>query len=133
MFKLIEAISLEPVRLPIKPGIKITPGHIVKIITYEDNLVVDICDGYDPLGIAGNRCIGGTSIDYKKIVRVYPQRMIADILKFDRKNNIQTGNSLYCDKRGVLTNVKPFENSIVLGKVITPADDGNRYMQILWI
>lgn len=133
MFKLVEAISLEPIRLPIKPGVKITPGHIVKTIEYEGSLVVDICDGYAPLGIAGNRCIGGQSVDYKKVVNVYPQRMIADLLKFDRNNLIEIGNSLYCDFSGVLTSKKPFENSIVLGKVITPAGDGRRYMQILWI
>lgn len=133
MFKLVEAITLEPIRLPIKPGIKIVPGHIVKTIYYEDNLVIDICDGYAPLGIAGNRCIGGTTIDYKRVVKVYPQRMIADLLKFDRKNIIEIGNSLYCNSNGVLTNKQPFEDSIVLGKVITPAGDNRRYMQILWI
>lgn len=133
MFKLVEAMSLEPIRFPIKPGVKITPGHIVKTTIYKDTIVIDICDGHKPLGIAGNRCIGGNEIDYKKVVKVYPQRMIADLLKFDRKNNIDIGNSLYCNDKGMLTSEKPFEDAIVLGKVITPANESRRYMQILWI
>lgn len=133
MFKIVESMSLEPVRLPVKPSTKITSGHIVKTTVYKGSVVIDICDGYEPLGIAGNRCVGGNELDYSKIVMVYPQRMIADILKFDRKNNIDIGNSLYCNKKGILTSKKPFDNSIVLGKVITPASKSQRYMQILWI
>jgi hypothetical protein len=133
MFKVVESISKDSVRFPVKPGVKLTPGHVVKIVEYEGNLVVDLCDGYNAIGLLGNRCFGGNEIDFTKKAKVYPQRMIADVMKFDRKNAIESGNSLYCNSDGVLSSKKPFEGSMVLAKVISPATKKKRAMQILWL
>jgi len=133
MFKLVEATNLDPVRFPVAPGAKLTPGHIVSIYDDEGTLVIDICDGINPFGILGNRCVGGNVIDFKKVAKVFPQRMIADIDKFDRKSNIEIGSSLYCNKHGILTSQKLRENSLVLAKVITPASKDKKHMQILWL
>lgn len=133
MLKIVEAVNKNSVRLPVKPGVKITPGHIVKTTMFGNQLVIDVCDGDSPFGISGNRCIGGTFVDYKRIVRVYLQRMIVNITKFDRNSNMGIGDSVYCNEVGVLTSNKPFLDSIVLGKVILPASDNRKDIQILWL
>jgi hypothetical protein len=131
--KLVEAVGISPMRFPVKPGVKLVPGHVVKIVEYEGNLVVDLCDGYNAIGLLGNRCLGGNEINFTKKAKIYPQRMIADVMKFDRKNTIESGNSLYCNTKGVLSSKKPFEGSMVLAKVVSPATENKRAMQILWL
>lgn len=133
MFKLVESTNSDPVRFPVAPGAKLTPGHIVSVYEHENHLVIDICDGREPLGILGNRCVGGNTIDFKNLAKVFPQRMIANISKFDRKNEIKIGDSLYCNERGVLSSKKPFKDSVILAKVITPVSKENKHIQILWL
>ena len=133
MFRLVEAANTDPVRFPIKPGAKLTPGCVIKITEYEGNQVADLCDGYSPLGILGNRCVGGNTIDFMRSANIFLQRMVADVGKFDRRNKVGVGTSLYCSRRGVLSSKKPFEGSIVLAKVITPANKEKKHMQILWL
>jgi len=135
MFKLIESMYQDPIRLPLKPGLKLTAGHVVKFAEYNGDVVIDLCDGYSPIGLLGNRCCGGNVVDFTKRSRalVYPQRMIADIGKFDRRNEVKVGDSLYCNARGVLSSKRPFENAYVLAKVISIPSTEKKYMQILWL
>ena len=133
MFKIIEVNTRDPVHLPVKPGIKLAPGHVVKVIDYQGDMVIDICSGNDALGLVKNRCTGGNKVDYLIKALVFPQRMIVNIDKFDRQNPIKAGDSLYCDECGVLSSKRPFENSFVLAKVIEPFTKEKKYMQILWI
>jgi hypothetical protein len=135
MFKLIESLCRDPLRFPVKPGTKLTPGHVVSIVEYEGYLVVDVCEGKNTLGLLGNRCVGGNQIDFdtKKFAKVFAQRMIVDVDKFDRTHKIEVGNSLYCNKRGMLSSKKPSDSSLVLAKVITPASEDKKHMQILWL
>lgn len=133
MFKLIDAISNEPIRFPVAPGANLKPGNIVSIYDHDGTLVIDICDGINPFGILGNKCVGGNTIDFKKLAKVFPQRMIVEIDKFDRKCNIEVNSSLYCNKHGILTSQKPNENSLVLAKVITTTSKEKKYIQILWL
>jgi hypothetical protein len=135
MFKIIESISPDPIRFPAKPEIKLTPGHIIKIIDYQGNLVVDLCDGSYAFGVVGNVVYGGSKLDFSKgsIAHVYPQRMVANIEKFDRKSDPVVGCSLYCNTKGMLSAKKPFENAIVLAKVIYLPSAEKKHMQILWL
>ena len=133
MFKIVESINKDPVRFPIKPGVKLTPGHIVKIVQHEKDLVIDICDGRNAFGLLGNRCVGGNDVDLTKKGKVFLQRMVVDVDKFDRKNPIDIGSSLYCSVRGVLSSKKPFDDAVVLAKVISPATTEKKHMQILWL
>lgn len=134
MFQLIESLILEPIRLPAKPGGYMAPGHVVKISEYYGDVVIERCDGFGPLGIVANRCFGENKhVDFTKIAEMFSQRMVANISRFDRRCEIRSGYSLYCSNNGLLTSNKPFEDSIVLAKVITPASKNNRYMQILWL
>lgn len=133
MFKVIEAISKDPVRLPVKPGVKLNPGNVIKVVEYNLDLVVDLCDGYSPWGLLGNKCIGGESIDLLNIAKVFPQRMIVDLSKFDIKNPINIGSSLYCNSQGILSSKIPFEGAFILAKVITPANSEKKHMSILWL
>jgi hypothetical protein len=133
MFKIVESITTKPIKFPVKPGVKLVPGQVISLVDYGDDLVVDKCDGYAPFGLLGNRCIGGNIVNFKKRANTFPQRMIADLNVFDRDNEINVGNSLYCNKDGVLSSKKPFENSYALAKVITPADKNRKHMQILWL
>ena len=133
MFKIIESNTRDPIRLPVKPGIRLSPGHVVKVIDYQGDIVIDICSGNNALGLVKNRCTGGTKVNYLLKAFVYPQRMILNIDKFDRKNPIKAGDSLYCDECGMLSSVKLFENSFVLAKVIEPLTKEKKHIQILWL
>lgn len=133
MFKLVESVCMEPVRFPIKPGIRLVPGHVVSIVDYKGDLVVDLCDGYSPFGLLGNRCFGGNFIDFQRKANIYPQRMVVDLNMFDREYEINIGSSLYCNKMGLLSSKRPFEYALVLAKVITPANEKKSHMQILWL
>jgi len=133
MFKLVEAASPDPMRFPIKPGTKLTPGDVVRIVEYQGDMVTERCDGYSALGLLGNRCIGGEDVDFSKMAKIYPQRMIADVGRFDKRSQIEVGSSLYCSKRGVLSSKKPFAGAMILAKVITPASKEKKHMQILWL
>lgn len=133
MFKLIESITRDPVRFPVKPGVRLAPGHVVKVVEYEGNLVIDLCNGENPLGLLGNKCLGGNTIDFTKVAKIYLQRMVADVSKFDRENKINIGSSLYCNSIGELSSKKLHEQSIILAKVISPATVEKKYMQILWL
>jgi len=133
MFKLVESLFTEPVRFPIKPGVSLAPGHIVSIVDYEGDLVVDLCDGNSPFGLLGNRCFGGGFIDFGRKANVYPQRMVVDLNRFDRDHEINIGSSLYCNKMGLLSSQRPSEHAFILAKVITPASEEKSHMQILWL
>ena len=133
MFKVVESIFKEPVRFPIKPGIVLSPGNVVRLVDFEGNLVVDLCDGNIPFGLLGNRCFGGSSINFQRKANVYPQRMIVDLNRFDRAHEIKIGDSLYCNNIGLLSSNRPFENAFVLAKVITPASKEKNHMQVLWL
>lgn len=124
---------MDPVRFPIKPGAILAPGNVVSIVDYEGDLVIDLCNGNLPFGLISNRCFGGNLINLQRKANIYPQRMIVDLSKFDRNNDINIGSSLYCNEFGILSSKKPFDNSFVLGKVISPANDKKSHMQILWL
>ena len=133
VLKVIEATFPEPIRLPVKPGTKLYPGSIVKLVEYDGTIVADKCDGYLPFGINYTKSFGNKDIDMSIIASIYPQRMVADVGRFDKKTKYSTGDSLYCNKLGILSNKKAFETSVVLAKVITPPGVRNKYMQILWL
>jgi hypothetical protein len=132
-FRLVESENPSPMRFPVKPGIKLMPGDVVKLIDYQGDMVADKCDGYNPLGLLGNKCVGDDIINYSKSAQIYPQRMIADVGRFDRRNKIGIGSSLYCSKKGVLSSKQPYAGAMVLAKVITPANEEKSHMQILWL
>lgn len=133
MFRIVESICSESVRFPIKPGVNISPGHILSIVEHEGCLVFDISNGCQPFGVAGNRVKGADNLDYRLIVHGYIHRMILDISKFDRKNRIDIGTSLYCSQEGMLTSKRLYPDSILLAKVIAPAGSGKKHMNILWL
>lgn len=133
MFKLVESLVIDPIRFPVKPGASLSPGHVISIVDYEGDLVVDLCTGNTPFGLLGNRCFGGNAVDFQRKARVYPQRMVVDLNRFDRSNDIKIGSSLYCNEHGLLSSKQPFEYAFVLAKVITPATKEKNHMQILWL
>jgi hypothetical protein len=129
MLKIIESVIRTPVRLPVKPGVKLSPGHVVKLEVYNGNLVATLCDNNNIFGLVGNRKIGLD--DLSSFVKIYPQRAVVSLNKCDRNNKIEIGNSLYVSE-GVLTTKKPFENSFCVAKVIEPPA-GKKPMTILWL
>jgi hypothetical protein len=133
MFKLVESVLKGAVRFPIKPGVSLAPGHVVSLVQYEDNIVVDLCNGTVPFGLVGNRCFGGSTLNLFRKAQVYPQRMVVDLNRFDRNFEINIGSSLYCNNVGLLSSNPPFEYAFVLAKVITPATEKKSAMQILWL
>lgn len=133
MFRVVESLSTDPIRFPVKPGVSLSPGHVVSIVDYKDDLVIDLCDGHTPFGLLGNRCFGGNTIDFHRKANIFPQRMVVDLNRFDRDNEIIIGSSLYCNNEGILSSKKPFDEALMLAKVITPATKKKNYMQILWL
>jgi hypothetical protein len=133
MFKIVECAFKHPIRLPIKPGIQIIAGHMVMTTDYKGHVVVDISDGYSFLGLAGSKCKGGSKVDYTNIVKIFPQRMVLRMDKYDRKYPIVSGTSLYVGKDGILTSRKPFESSVITAKVISPEDENRKYIEILYL
>lgn len=130
MFKILETNNKNPVRFPVVPGVKLSTGHIVKIVEYNNHLAIDLCDGYNAFGISGNRWSGEKELVLTKNIKIYPQRMIVTTNKYDRKNKINSCDSLYCNSKGMLTSKKPFEGAIVLAKVISCEKN---QIVILWI
>jgi hypothetical protein len=133
VFKIVESVSLSPIRLPVKPGIIVKSGHVVTIEDYNGYTVINICNGTNPFALVGKKCIGGNEVNTHKMANIYPQRMIVELDNFDRKNDVEIGNSLYCSTSGVLTSKKPFNSSVPLAKVIYAASVEKNHMQILWL
>ena len=137
MFKITESIG-DPINLPVKPGIKLLPGNIVSIIEYGDDLAIDLYHSYDgksPFGIVGKRFVSedGAAVDLTKTVKVYFHRMVVELTKFDKFNKIEVGSSLYAHKKGILTSKKPYNDSVLLAKVISPKTDEKKFISILWL
>ena len=133
VFKVVESLSLDPIRFPVKPGISLLSGNIVSVVSYKGDLVVDLCDGNYPFGLLENRCFGGNSVNFRQMARVYPQRMIVNLNRFDRYHEIIIGSSLYCNSKGILSSICPFENAFVLAKAITLTTSEKNHIQILWL
>jgi hypothetical protein len=134
MFKIVESINKAPIRFPIKPGVKIVPGCVVRLNELDGNIVVDISDGENVFGIASNACknISGR-LCFGDIVNVHVQRMIIRTDRFDKKYDIDIGSSLYVNKYGILTSLKPFDKSYIVAKVITPASEQKQFIEALWL
>jgi hypothetical protein len=133
MFKIVECAFTHPIRMPVKPGIRISAGHIVRTIDYKNHVVVDISDGYSFLGVAGNRCKGGAEVDYGNVVKIFPQRMVLRIDKYDKKYPMGAGSSLYVGFDGILTSRKPHERAVITAKVISPETEERKFIEILYL
>lgn len=133
-FEIRDSLISGKIRLPVKPGMKLIPGTIVKISNYNNNVVVDICDGENPFGLIKNKVINlNDYIDFSLMCEIHFHRMVLDTVRFDRKNYIEIGSSLYCNDKGLLTSKKPRDNSLILAKVISPSRGEKKHMTIFWL
>jgi hypothetical protein len=133
LFKIIKVAEKRPVRLPIKPGIKVYPGYVMMTAQYDNNLVLDISDGKGIFGIAGKKCIGGSNFSYQNVLEVWVQKMVFQTDKFDKTYEILKGSLLYVNNKGLLTSNKSNENIVSVGEVIVPLQNNKKYIEVHWL
>jgi hypothetical protein len=136
MFKIIESISMDPIRLPMCENISFfRPGFICKII---DHLYCDVSDGNSVFGILGERFDHTTKVNdheirLQKFVNVYTQRMIFRTNEYMFGDYYKSGAKLYVNNRGLLTVKEPYKDAVYYGRVISPPNVDRQYMEALWI
>ena len=134
MLKIIECIDRNLLlRFPIKPELKIIPGNLVKITEYQGSFLTEISDGHSIIGIATNKVIGANEIRYSSVVRIFSQRAILRTNKYDHKNKISAGDSLYCSNIGEITSKIPFEGAIPIGKAVSLSEDKKSILEFLFL
>lgn len=134
MLKIVESIYSRFVRLPIKPGIKLVPGQLVKTANYKDYTVIDVSDGYNVFGICSNRVYSeNIEVDYKCLAKVYCQKSIVHTDNFDRNCKLSIGCSLYSNQHGMLTSNKLYNNFIIIGKLISLFDINRKYIEFIFL
>jgi len=136
MFRIVEKLGDEPMRFPVKPRVWFEPGMVVKVVRFGPDLVIDACDGYDAIGLAGSELYldaNEPALDPKFMLEVWPQRMVFRTNKYDLRCPMETADPLYSGWDGFLTTKKPFADATMLGRVITPPLADRSFFEALWV
>lgn len=130
MFKIVESLILDPIRIlsPLKSRVK--PGSIGQLKEFDGNIVCELSDGTRPFGIVGD--VIYTDSKYK-FIQVFPQRMVFKTNEYEWKKNYSGGCSLYVSKNGRFTSEKPFKDALCVAKMISPPDERKGYFEALWL
>lgn len=134
MFKIIEKISY-PIRLPIKPNVKLKPGMVGRITDFENNTVIDIGNSHMFSGIIGNRRYSNTaSISWEKehLVKIWTGRMIFRTDMFDRSSKFKDSR-IYVNKEGLLTSEEPFDDACIVARLISGPSDSRKWLEALFL
>lgn len=124
MLKIIEHIC-EPVRFLVDWDVEdIDPGRIVQFTEIKGNTKVTISDGSRPFGVAGE-------MDPSGLIYVHFDTMIFRTDVYEPFRKYHSGDSLYVNDRGYLTNVKINEHSHLVGHVVSLFENGQ--IEINWI
>ena len=136
MFKVVEKICDEPLRMLAKPGVKFRPGFVVKLVELGGDMVCDLADEKNALGIAGSRLhIKDESLRFepKSMLKVWAQRMVFRTDLYDKTHEMCTGMSLFVSDDGLLTTGKPEGTKLYVAKLISPPDEEHAYLEALWL
>ena len=137
MLKIIEKVEPGPIRFPAKPGVNLQAGCIGRVVDYEGVQVVDLSDGYGVFGVIGNkRMMNYISFDREDLVSIWPQRMVFKTSQYDRESIIKYigGQSLYVNRKGLLTPQKPREDCLCIAKLTkVPGKGSLNYIEALWL
>ena len=136
MFKIVEKLCDSPIRMLVKPGVKIRCGVVVKLIDFNGDIVADICDdGKSAFGITSNYCFNKTNaIIYNKyyMINIWSQRMVFRTTNFNKGSEYNPGTAIYTNKNGILTAEK-YNDGICIARVISGPGNGRNWMECLWL
>lgn len=123
MLKIIESLC-PPIRF-LPKGDKFVPGVIIQLVEVNGTPCCEISNGTRPFGIVGEGTepYGLISIWYESM------RFITD--QYEAKVRFESGDSLYVSKRGLLTTKKLYDESILVGHVISGPIDHS--IEVSWI
>lgn len=138
LFKIIESLSTDPIRLPIGKNISFfRPGFICQVIKDNDSIYCDLSDGKNVFGILGEQFQHKTQINDHTIfeqsfVKVYTQRMIFHTNEYMYGEYYKAGSKLYVNNRGLLTSKEPYKDAVYYGRIISPPKYSSQVMEALW-
>ena len=116
----------EPIRFTVGRD-ELSPGDIISLF-YDDNGVCCILsNSRNPFGM-----VVGAPDEWGR-VPILCGMAILKVDKYDMTEKYKVGDLLFSDERGVLTNKKYQDNSLLLGHVLLPATNGDSSMEINWI
>lgn len=123
MFKIIESIRNEPIKLLRYTDNLMEPGSILSLV---DGIYGDLCAGIKPFGVVADYP------DERNMVPIWYDAMLFITDIFDQTQIYNEGNLLYVNALGQLTNQKLFgEDSYLVGFVSQVISD--RCLEINWI
>lgn len=136
MFKVIET-TYSCIRLPIKPGIRLKPGNIGRIIEFNNNLVIDLANSKNYSGVIGNRRYNNTnniSWDKKHLVKLWNQRFLFRTNLYDKHSIFDSLSSkLYVNDDGLLTSFKPSDDSLIVAQTTKTPEHSGDWLEALWL
>lgn len=131
MIRMIESLVDFPTRfLPDEDYIgKFEPGIAVQLVTKNGVPCVQPSDGTRPIGVVGDS-VG------KEIYDLVPVWLETMIFRTDKILNekFPPGSKLYVSRGGLFTSVRPFEDALYVGHVVsTIFDKGDKLIEVNWI
>jgi len=142
MFKIIESLSLDPIRLPIsKTHSFFRPGFICRIVSDStSDVCCDLSDGKSVFGIFGETFNHVTKVADDAytmysvpFVNVYTQRMIFRTNEYMFGDYYRGGSKLYVNNRGLFTAQEPYKDAVYYGRVISPPSYKSQLMEALFL
>lgn len=131
MLQIVESVCQGAIRLLPDPACsgKFKTGLIVQLIDIDGTPRCTLSDGTKPFGIIGE------SIDTQPygLIPVWFESMILRTDVFEKRITYEMGDSLYVNKKSMLTTKKPFEDAYPIGHVITGPSHGKNYLEMNWI
>ena len=132
MLQIVESVCSGPIRfLPdLSSGHKFKTGLVVQLVETSDGTPkCCISDGSRPFGIIGENL----EMQPFGLIPVWFETMILRTDVFEKKGaTYEMGDALYINKRGMISSIRPFENSFQVGYVIAGPGDGRRYIELNW-
>lgn len=123
MFRLIESLNDNFIRF-MAVGKRISSGHVVQLVSIEDDIYVELSNGSRPFGLV-------LAVN-DNIVKIYHQKMICHTSKFDKTLQYPSGSSLYV-KEGLITTVPENESHPIVAHSITDMRPEKDILEINWI
>jgi hypothetical protein len=123
MFRLIESLNTNFIRF-LAVGKRISSGHVVQLVSIEQDIYVELSNGSRPFGIV-------LAVN-NNIVKIYHQKMICHTSKFDKSLQYPGGAPLYA-KEGILTTVPENESHPIVAHTITDHRPNKDILEINWI
>lgn len=117
VLRIIESCPEEPIRFPTDPGSHFVPGQVGQI-DY-DRMVCGVSDGTRPLGLIDDiRTASIDSTDPGGLITIWSQRVLFRTDQYEEVGvTYETGDRLYVNSAGFLTNIRLFEEAVPVGRV----------------